>query len=142
MNKERRRALEFGYEDPIQPDKESTDRDYDAAVRYCVENYETIASCNATHNQKSNLLQANMIAEMGLPRAHPHLNFCQLYGMSDNITFNLAHADYNVAKYVVYGPIKEVLPYLVRRAEENTSVTGDMSRELQLISQEVKRRGL
>ena len=142
MGKERRRAAEMGYPSPIQKDKESTDKDYNAAVRYCVENYKTIASCNATHNLESNLLQANLIAEMDLPRSHPHLNFCQLFGMSDNITFNLADADFNVAKYVVYGPIKEVIPYLVRRAEENTSVTGDMSRELKLISKEVKRRGL
>ena len=142
MEKERARAEEMGYPSPIQPDKEATDRDYDDAVRYCVENYETIASCNASHNLNSNKLQAEMIAERGLPRQHPHLNFCQLYGMSDYITFNLAEANFNVAKYVVYGPIKDVLPYLVRRAEENTSVTGDMSRELRLIVKEMKRRGL
>ena len=142
MNKERKRALEKGYPSPIQPDKESTDQDYNLALTYCVDNYETIASCNASHNLESNLLQATLISERNIPRRHPHLNFCQLYGMSDYITFNLADAGFNVAKYVVYGPVKEVLPYLVRRAEENTSVTGDMSRELQLIVKEVKRRRL
>jgi len=142
MQKERARAIEMDYPSPIQPDKESTDRDYDFAVRYCVDNYETIASCNASHNLNSNMLQAELIAERDLPRRHPHLNFCQLYGMSDYITFNLAEENYNVGKYVVYGPVKEVLPYLVRRAEENSSVTGDLSRELTLIVKEMKRRGL
>ncbi len=142
MEKERARALEMGYASPIQPDKESTDRDYNAAVEFCVEHYETLASCNASHNLESNLLQAKLIEEKKILKNHRHLNFCQLYGMSDHITFNLAAAGYNVGKYVVYGPIKEVLPYLVRRAQENTSVTGDMSRELSLIMKEVKRRGL
>ena len=91
---------------------------------------------------RSNLLQAELIAERDIPRRHPHLNFCQLLGMSDYITFNLAEEGFNVGKYVVYGPVKDVLPYLVRRAEENTSVTGDMSRELQLIMTELKRRKL
>lgn len=142
MEKERERAIEMGYPSPIQPDKESTDRDYNEAVRYCVDNFETMGSCNATHNVRSNMLQAELIEERGIPRNHPHLNFCQLLGMSDYITFNLAEANFNVGKYVVYGPVKDVLPYLVRRAEENTSVTGDMSRELQLIETELKRRGL
>ncbi len=142
MEKERERAMELGYPSPIQPDKESTDRDYNDAVRYCVDNYQTMGSCNATHNVRSNMLQAELIEERGIPRNNPHLNFCQLLGMSDYITFNLAEAGFNVGKYVVYGPVKDVLPYLVRRAEENTSVTGDMSRELQLISTELKRRGL
>lgn len=142
MEKERRRAAEMGYPTPIQETKADTDRDYDEAVRYCVDHYEEIALCNASHNLQSNLLQAELIAEKGLPRNHPHLNFCQLYGMSDYITFNLAQAGYNVAKYVVYGAVKEVVPYLIRRAQENTSVTGEMSRELSLISSEIKRRGL
>ena len=142
MDKERERAKEMDYPSPIQPDKESTDRDYNSAVRFCVENYETLASCNASHNMESNLLQASLIAERNIQKNHRHLNFCQLYGMSDHITFNLAAAGYNVGKYVVYGPVKEVLPYLVRRAQENTSVTGDLSRELSLIMEEIKRRGL
>ncbi len=142
MDKERLRAKEHGYPSPIQTDKQSTDRDYDAGVEFCIDRYEQVALCNASHNLNSNLHMAQLITERGLQKNHPHLNFCQLYGMSDYITFNLASAGYNVAKYVVYGPIKEVIPYLVRRAEENTSVTGDMSRELSLIMTEMKRRGL
>ncbi len=142
MNKERERAEEMGYESPIQRDKESTDRDYDLALAYCLDNYESIASCVATHNEKSCFLQAELIEERNMRNDHPHLNFCQLQGMSDNITYNLAEGGYNVAKYVVYGKVQEVLPYLVRRAEENTSVTGDMGRELALIKKEVTRRGL
>lgn len=142
MNKERNRAEEMGYSSPIHANKEATDRDYNLAVQFCVDNYEYIASCNASHNLESNLLQAELIARRELPRSHPHLNFCQLLGMSDYITFNLSEAGFNVAKYVVYGPIREVVPYLVRRAQENTAVTGDMSRELRLIVKEVKRRGL
>jgi proline dehydrogenase len=140
MEKERERAEEKGYPSPIQPNKEATDRDFDAAVNYCIENYETISSCCASHNLKSNLHQAQLIHRMGLDKSHSHLNFSQLYGMSDFITFNLAEAGYNVAKYVPYGPVKEVIPYLLRRARENTSITGEMSRELSLIDKEIKRR--
>ncbi len=142
MEKERDRAEEKGYPSPIQDTREDTDRDFDEAIAYCVEHYEEIASCNASHNVKSNLKQAEMIAARGLPREHRHLNFCQLYGMSDYITFNLAAAGYNVAKYLPYGPVKEVLPYLIRRARENTAVTGEVSRELGLIQAEMKRRGM
>lgn len=142
MIKERKRAEEQGYTSPIHKDKPSVDKDFDEAVTYCVKNYETIASCCASHNEKSNKLQAQLIEQLGLDKSHKHLNFCQLYGMSDHISFNLANAGYNVAKYVVYGPVKEVIPYLIRRAQENTSVTGEMGRELGLISKEVKRRGL
>jgi len=142
MDKEATRAAELGYENPIQNSKADTDRDYNAALKYCVQNHKTIASICASHNLESNLYQAQLIDEMGIEKKNPHLNFCQLYGMSDNITFNLASAGYNVAKYMVYGPVKEVLPYLVRRAKENSSVTGDMSRELALIVSEMKRRGL
>ncbi len=85
---------------------------------------------------------AELMDQKKIAKDHPHLNFCQLFGMSDNITFNLAAKGYNVAKYLPYGPIKDVIPYLIRRAQENTSVTGDMSRELQLLTTEMKRRGL
>jgi len=142
MDKEAARAEEEGYENPIQNSKADTDRDYDLGLKYCVENHDSIASVCASHNLKSNLYQAKLIEDMGIDKKHPHLNFCQLYGMSDNITFNLAAAGYNAAKYMVYGPVTEVLPYLVRRAKENSSVTGDMSRELSLIVGEMKRRGL
>ena len=142
MDKERARAAEMGYPSPIQVDKAATDRDYNAALVYCIDHYETISSCCASHNAESNLLQAKLIHKKGIIHNHPHINFCQLYGMSDNITFNLANAGYNAAKYVVYGPIKDVIPYLIRRTEENTSVTGEMSRELQLIDNEMRRRGM
>ena len=142
LEKERKRAAELGYPSPIQPDKEATDRDFDAAIEYCVRNYESIASCCASHNIESNRKQIALIDELGIPRNHKHVNFCQLYGMSDYITFNIANAGYNAAKYLPYGPIKEVIPYLIRRAQENTSVTGEMTRELSYISQEVKRRKL
>lgn len=142
MEKERERAQKMEYDCPIQPDKASTDRDYNLAIQYCIEHVETISSCCASHNELSNKLQAQWVHEKGIPHNHPHVNFCQLYGMSDNLTFNLAYSGYNAAKYVVYGPIKDVIPYLIRRSEENTSVTGEMSRELALIDKELRRRGL
>lgn len=142
MEKERMHALGEDRPSPIHDSKENTDMDYDEAVRYCVDHYEEIASCNASHNLKSNLLQAELIVQKNIPRNHSHLNFCQLFGMSDIITFNLASAGFNVAKYVPYGPVKDVIPYLIRRARENTAVTGEMSRELSLILSEMKRRGL
>lgn len=142
MDKERARAIEMGYPSPIHPNKAATDDAFNTAIRFCVDHYEEIASCNASHNADSARLLAELIVEKGIPRNHPHLNFCQLYGMSDHLTFNLAGAGFNVAKYVVYGQVSEVVPYLVRRAEENSSVTGDMSRELELVSREMKRRKL
>lgn len=142
MEKERDRANEMGYPSPIHPNKAATDDAYNSALRFCIDNYERIALCNATHNAESNYLMAKLIDERGLPKAHLHLNFSQLYGMSDNQTFNLAKAGYNVAKYLPYGPVEEVVPYLIRRAEENSSVTGDMSREYQMVLAEVKRRGI
>lgn len=142
MDKERERAENHGYPSPIHPDKASTDEAYNTAIRFCVDNYQYIASCNASHNADSNRLQAELIARKNIPHNHPHLNFCQLYGMSDNLTFNLARAGYNVAKYVPYGPVREVIPYLIRRAQENSTVTGDMSREHKLVIAEMKRRGL
>lgn len=142
MEKERERAKEMGYPSPIQPDKASTDRDYNAAVRFCLDRYEEIAFCNATHNLESVQLMVDEIINKDIPRDHRHVNFCQLQGMSDYITFNLSQAGFNVAKYVVYGPVKDVVEYLIRRAEENTAVTGEMSRELALITAEKNRRGL
>ncbi|MBP6183701.1 MAG: proline dehydrogenase family protein [Saprospiraceae bacterium] len=140
MEKERERAKQKGYASPIYPDKQSTDDAYNKALRFLIENYERIGSCNASHNAESNQLMAQWIDELKINRNHPHLNFSQLYGMSDNITFNLAASGYNVAKYVPYGRVEEVIPYLIRRAQENTSVTGEMSRELELISKEQARR--
>ena len=140
MEKERKRAKEMNYPSPIHPNKEATDDAFNMAVRFCVDNYETMASANATHNQESCYFQAKLIHEKGIPLNHNHLNFCQLLGMSDNITFNLAQAGYNVAKYLPYGSVREITPYLIRRANENTSVTGDMSRESKLVTAELKRR--
>ncbi len=140
MEIERARALEKGYPSPIQPDKPATDRDFDAIMRYFIENITTIDFMAATHNEKSTQLLAELLAEYNLPKNHPSVYFAQLYGMSDHITYNLAEYGYNVVKYVPYGEIKTMMPYLFRRAEENTSVKGQSSRELNLINQEIKRR--
>jgi len=133
MDKEREYAQEHNLADVINEDKDATDKMYNDGLKFVVENYKSIASVCASHNQESNLFQATLIEEKNIEKNHPHLNFCQLLGMSDNITFNLAKAGYNVAKYLPYGPLNEVIPYLIRRAKENTSVTGDMSRELSFI---------
>ena len=140
MEKERARAQEKGYPSPIQPDKAASDRDYDAALKYCVENVEDISTVAGTHNEASSKYLAQLIKDSGLANGDARLYFAQLYGMSDHISFNLANEGYKVAKYVPYGPIREVMPYLIRRAEENTSVKGQTSRELSLILQEMERR--
>lgn len=140
MEKERARAQEKGYPSPIHPSKEATDHAFDTAVRFCLDHYERIAFCNASHNLTSTRLQAEQIINRKFPPKHPHLLFCQLYGMSDNLTLNLADAGFNAGKYVVYGPVREVVPFLIRRAQENTTVTGDLSREHQLVLREIKRR--
>lgn len=142
MEKERTRAIEMGYPSPIQPDKQSTDNDFDESVRFCLQNINNVSVIISTHNEKSNLIGAELLQEKGLPMNHPHVHFSQLFGMSDNITFNLAHAGCNVSKYLPFGPIGDVIPYLMRRAEENTSVKGQTSRELSLIRKEMERRNL
>jgi proline dehydrogenase len=141
MDKERRRAEEMGYPSPINPTKEATDALYNQAVHFVVEHYQRIASCCASHNAESTLLQAQLIENKGIAKNHPHLTFCQLYGMSDNLTFNLSHEGYAAGKYLPYGTVKDVIPYLIRRAQENTSVSGDMGREYKQIVEEIKRRG-
>jgi proline dehydrogenase len=140
MEKERKRAAEMGYPSPIQPDKDSTDKDFNAGVQYCIEHIERIALIVASHNEYSNLHATQLMRQKNLPLNHSHLHFSQLYGMSDNITFNLAHAGCSVSKYLPFGPIKDVIPYLMRRAQENTSVKGQTGRELALIKKELKRR--
>ena len=140
MEKERARASRMNYPSPIHPNQEATNDAFNTAVRFCVDNYRHIGSCNASHNAESNRLQAELIANREIQLDHPHLCFSQLYGMSDNLTFNLAKAGFNVAKYVPYGAVKDVIPYLIRRAAENTAVTGDMNREYKLVATEVKRR--
>ena len=140
MEKERKYAADNGNPSPIQPDKESTDRDYNTAIQYCMENISDIALIVASHNEESCMLAAQLLIDKGLPHNHHHVHFSQLYGMSDNITFNLAKDGYSVSKYLPFGPINEVIPYLMRRAQENTSVSGQTGRELSLINKELKRR--
>jgi len=140
MVKENAKAKEQGYPTPIQPSLAATHRDYNASVAYCLDHPETIACCIGSHNEESVKLTCRLMGEKGIAPGNPKVQFAQLYGMSDNLTFNLAESGYNVSKYMVYGPVKEVLPYLVRRAQENTSVTGEMGRELRLIRTELERR--
>ncbi|MEQ8625926.1 MAG: proline dehydrogenase family protein [Vicingaceae bacterium] len=140
MEKERARAKRKGYEDPIQPNKEATDKDYNLALEFCLDHMNRIALCCGTHNEESSLLLTQMMKERDIPVDNPQIYFSQLLGMSDHISFNLSKENYNVAKYVPYGPVKEVMPYLIRRAEENTSVSGQTSRELTLIEEELERR--
>jgi proline dehydrogenase len=142
MEKERSRAKNLGYASPIQPDKESTDRDYNEAIVFCIDRLDHIALVVATHNEYSNLLTTEVLKKHSLPLNHPHVHFSQLYGMSDNITFNLAKAGCSVSKYLPFGPINDVIPYLMRRAQENSSVSGQTGRELGLIKKELKRRKL
>jgi proline dehydrogenase len=140
MEKERKRAEEMKYPSPIQPNKEATDRDYNLGVEFCIKHLERIALIVASHNEYSNLHATRLLQENGLALNHHHIHFSQLYGMSDNITFNLAKAGCPVSKYLPFGPIEEVVPYLMRRAQENSSVAGQTGRELGLIKTEIKRR--
>lgn len=140
MEKERTRAKERGYPSPIQQDKSFTDGDFNSAINYCIESINSIACIVATHNEYSNLYAAELLNKKGLQHNHSNVHFSQLYGMSDNITFNLANAGYSVSKYLPFGPIREVIPYLMRRAQENTSIEGQTNRELILLNRELKRR--
>jgi proline dehydrogenase len=142
MEKERKRAAELNYPSPIQPTKEASDRDFNEAVRFCVEHLDKLSLVVASHNEYSNMLAVELLQQKGLPLKHPHVHWSQLYGMSDNITFNLAKAGCSVSKYLPFGPIKDVIPYLMRRAQENTSIGGQTGRELGLIEREMKRRSL
>lgn len=140
MEKERERAKEKGYPDPIQPDKEATDRDYDLAQEFVIENIDRFSVCSGTHNENSSAKLALMMIEKGISKNDERVYFSQLLGMSDNISFKLSKEGYNVAKYVPYGPVEKVLPYLFRRAEENTSIAGQSGREFTLVKKEIKRR--
>lgn len=140
MEKERKRATELGYRSPIQPDKAASDRDYNAAIEFCIEHLDKVSLIVASHNEYSNLYTVQLLQARELPLNHPHIHFSQLYGMSDNITFNLANAGCSVSKYLPFGPIKDVIPYLMRRAQENSSVSGQTGRELGLIKKELQRR--
>ncbi len=140
MEKERAVAIEKNRTSPIQVSKEATDADYDEAVRFCMDHIHSTAVIIASHNEQSNLLGAKLLDEMMLPHSHPHVHFSQLYGMSDTITFNLAKEGFNVSKYLPFGPIQDVIPYLMRRAQENTSVSGQTGRELMQLKRELARR--
>jgi len=140
MEKERERAAANGYESPIQPDKAATDRDFDAAVDYCLHNLDSISVVIASHNENSNMLAADTMQKNGISKEHPHVHFSQLYGMSDPITFNMAYDGFQVSKYLPFGPIRDVIPYLMRRAQENSSVSGQTGRELSLLNREIARR--
>jgi proline dehydrogenase len=140
MEKERKRSEEKGYPSPIQPSKEATDRDYNAGLLYCIEHIDFIGLIVASHNEYSNLYTTQLMNEQKFTADHPHIHFSQLYGMSDNITFNLAKAGCAVSKYLPFGPIDDVIPYLMRRAQENSSVSGQTGRELGLIEKELQRR--
>lgn len=140
MEKERRRASELGYPDPIQPNLQATHNDYDASLIFCLNNLERLAFCAGTHNEKSSLLLVDEMGKRGVSSNDERIWFSQLLGMSDNISFNLSAHGYNVAKYVPYGPVEAVMPYLTRRAQENTAIAGQASREYSLINAEYKRR--
>ncbi len=140
MEEERARAAAMGYPDPICKDKQATDENYNAGVRFVVGHIDRFELFMGTHNEESNYKLAELIEEKGLKKDDPRIFFAQLLGMSDNISFNLAHEGYNVTKYVPYARVKDVLPYLIRRAEENTSVAGQTGRELRMLKAEMERR--
>ena len=140
MEKERARAEAMGYPSPIQIDKSASDADFDAAVVFCLDHLDQIGLILASHNEASNLKCVQIMQDKGLPNNHPHIHFSQLYGMSDHITFNMALDGFKVSKYLPFGPLHDVVPYLMRRAQENSSVNGQTNRELLLIRQEIARR--
>lgn len=142
MEKERARALEKGYPSPICVNKAETDKNYNDGLKFCVENIDTFDLNNASHNEESAIYLTGLMEEKGLPNNHPRIKSSQLKGMSDNITFVMAKKGYNVEKYIPYGPVKQVVPYLIRRAQENTSVEGQTNRELELVQKEKKRRAI
>lgn len=140
MEAERARAKALGYPDPICKDKPTTDDNYNAGVAFVMDHLDRFELFMGTHNEESNYKLAKLMDEKGIKRDDQRIYFAQLLGMSDNISFNLAHAGFNVTKYVPYAPVREVLPYLIRRAEENTSVAGQTSRELKMLQSEMNRR--
>jgi len=140
MEKEHERAKEKGYPTPIQPNKEATDRDYNACLKLVVDNIDIVEFCAGTHNEKSCLYLTELMTEKALANDHPHIYFSQLFGMSDNISYNLSANGYNVSKYLPYGPVRDTVPYLIRRAEENTAIAGQMGKELRLVIEEKQRR--
>ena len=140
MEKEARVAKQRGQQNPINPTKQATDDLYNEALRYCVQHLDRISICAGTHNEASSLLLTQLMQEAHIAPGDPRVWFAQLYGMSDNLTYNLADAGYNTAKYLPYGPVAAVMPYLLRRADENTAIAGQSSREFLLIQKEIRRR--
>jgi proline dehydrogenase len=140
MEKERDHALKGGYQSPINDTKADTDKEYNTALEFCIKHIDKIAICAGTHNESSSELLVKLMQQNNIAPSNEHVWFSQLLGMSDHISYNIAKEGYNVAKYVPYGPIKNVLPYLIRRAQENTSVKGQTGRELSLIIKEKQRR--
>ena len=140
MEKERDRALEHGYESPICEDKSSTDQNFNNGCSYVLENLDVFDLFLGPHNELSCLQLVKKLKEKGISNSDNRIWFGQLYGMSDNISYNLAERGYNVAKYVPFGPVRDVMPYLIRRAEENSSVGSQSSREMELIKKELLRR--
>ncbi|MEN8789669.1 MAG: proline dehydrogenase family protein [Flavobacteriaceae bacterium] len=140
LEKENDRATEKNYPTPMCPSKKATDENFDTCIAYIVKNLDTISLFSGTHNEESCYKLMELMEESGIARDDHRVGFGQLYGMSDHISFNLAQKGYNVAKYVPFGPVRDVMPYLIRRAEENTSVAGQTNRELELIKKEKKRR--
>ncbi len=140
MEKERLRAAENNYPDPIQATKEATDRDYDKAIEFCLDHHDRLSLFIGTHNENSCMLATNIMQRCSIPDTADNIYFSQLFGMSDNISFNLAKHGFHVSKYLPYGPVEDVIPYLMRRAQENTSVAGQTGRELVLINKELERR--
>jgi proline dehydrogenase len=140
MEKERERAQKLNYHSPINDTKEATDSMYDNAINVCLDNINTVSLCAGTHNEHSSLALVELMEKKSISKSDKRIYFSQLFGMSDHISFNLAKEGYNVAKYLPYGPVKDVLPYLIRRAQENTSVEGQTGRELGLIIKEKERR--
>ena len=140
MEKERARAQKLGYPSPIYPDKNASDNAYNTALKFILEHEMLFALCAGTHNEESSLLLTQELERKQISRDNDKFYFAQLLGMSDHISFNLSNAGFKVAKYVPFGPVKEVMPYLLRRADENTSVAGQTGRELSLIIKELDRR--
>ena len=140
MEKERERAKDKGYKDPICENKAATDKLFNDVLLYMFENIDDMAIFAGTHNEESSYLLMDLISKSGLDKNDKRLWFGQLYGMSDHISYNLAVRNYNVAKYLPFGPVRDVMPYLIRRAEENTSVAGQTNRELELLKRERERR--
>ena len=140
IEKENARAQKMNYPSPMCTTKQHTDNNFDAAIRLIIDHLDTVALFYGSHNEASAYVLIAILQQKKIPSNHPHLWFGQLYGMSDHISFNLAQAGFSVAKYVPFGPVKEVIPYLLRRADENTSVSGQTTKELELIEKEIQRR--